>query len=95
MIARGRVTCGGAWYALPRSAGVPWCGKGLPLAPHRLHPRSRDQPVRGRKSPEERKLRRMSLFGLLAGTVLVVAIILAFWLLASFIEDLQRVARRR
>src|SRR5215213_163714 len=45
MIARGRVTCGGAWYALPRSAGVPWCGKGLPLAPHRLHPRSRDQPV--------------------------------------------------
>jgi len=37
----------------------------------------------------------MSLFGLLAGTILVVAIILAFWLLASFIEDLQRVARRR
>jgi len=37
----------------------------------------------------------MSLFGLLAGTILVVAIILAFWLLASFIEDLQCVARRR
>jgi len=37
----------------------------------------------------------MSLFGLLAGTILVIAIILAFWLLASFIEDLQRVARRR
>jgi hypothetical protein len=37
----------------------------------------------------------MSMLGLLAGTILVVAIILAFWLLASFIEDVQRVARRR
>ena len=37
----------------------------------------------------------MSVFGLVAGAVLVVAIVLAFWLLASFIEDVQRVARRR
>jgi hypothetical protein len=38
---------------------------------------------------------RVSVFGLVAGTILVVAIVLAFWLLASFIEDVQRVARRR
>jgi hypothetical protein len=37
----------------------------------------------------------MSVYAVLAGTILVVAIILAFWLLASFIEDVQRVARRR
>ena len=49
----------------------------------------------GRKSRVERKLRRMTMLGLLGGTILVVAIILAFWLLASFIEDVQRVARRR
>src|SRR3954468_21327474 len=49
----------------------------------------------GRRSRAERKFRRMSVFGVVAGTILVVAIILAFWLLASFIEDVKRVARRR
>jgi hypothetical protein len=53
------------------------------------------QAARGRKSDGQRKLCRMSIFGLVAGSLLVVAIVLAFWLLASFIEDVQRVARRR
>jgi hypothetical protein len=37
----------------------------------------------------------MSMFGLLIATIVIAAIVVAFWLLASFIEDMRRVARRR
>jgi hypothetical protein len=91
----GRATCGGARPLSPAPSGGPFVRQGAPAfgasSPHSWPGALREW----RRSRAKRKLLRVSVFGLVAGTILVVAIILAFWLLASFIEDVQRVARRR